>query len=108
MKYRYPCTGNVETQGFGKFLERNFGEPRKNIKAFSEELKEKYGIPYISLVNSGSSANLVAAMALAEKVKQKNKKLTAVVSAFTFPTTISALKLSGFRINNDRCGKWKF
>lgn len=59
MKYRYPCTGNVETQGFGEFLEMNLGEPRKNMKAFLEELKDKYGIPYISLVNSGSSANLV-------------------------------------------------
>lgn len=98
MKYIYPCTGNVETHGFGEFLEINLGEPRKNINEFSEELKDKFGIPYVSLVNSGSSANLVAAMAMAEKVKQKNKRLTAVVSAFTFPTTISALKMSGFEI----------
>lgn len=50
----------------------------------------------ISLVNSGSSANLVAAMALAEKIKQNGKNLLAAVSAFTFPTTVSSLISAGF------------
>ena len=98
MNYEYPCTGRVATNGFGSYLEENLKEPRRNIVAFGKELQTKFKIPYISLVNSGSSANLVAAMCMAEKIKGKGKKLTAVVSAFTFPTTISALIMSGFKV----------
>ena len=98
MNYRYPCTGKIETNGFGAFLEENLKEPRRNITEFGKELQQKYGMPYISLVNSGSSANLVAAMCMAEKIKGRGGKLTAAVSAFTFPTTISALIMSGFKI----------
>lgn len=98
MKYKYPCTGKVETTGFGAYLEKNLKDPRRNIAKFGQELRQMYGIPYISLVNSGSSANLVAAMSMAEKIKGKGGKLTAAVSAFTFPTTISALIMSGFDV----------
>ena len=65
---------------------------------FGKELQKRYKMPYISLVNSGSSANLVAAMCMAEKIKSRGGKLTAAVSAFTFPTTISALIMSGFKV----------
>lgn len=98
MKYKYPCTGTVTVKGFGDFLEENLGSGRENIQEFGNNLKNKYGIPYISLVNSGSSANLVAAMALAEKLKQNGKNLLAAVSAFTFPTTVSSLILAGFEV----------
>lgn len=50
------------------------------------------------MTNSGSSANLVAALALAEKCRAVGRPLTAIVSAFTFPTTISALRLAGFEV----------
>ena len=95
MKYLYPCTGKITAAGFGKFLEDNLGKSRRNINLFSEELKAAYGIPYISLVNSGSSANLAASLALAEKLKRSGKPLKAAVSAFTFPTTVSSLILAG-------------
>ena len=98
MKYLYPCTGKITAAGFGKFLEDNLGESRRNINLFSEELKAAYGVPYISLVNSGSSANLAASLALAEKLKRSGKPLKAAVSAFTFPTTVSSLILAGFEI----------
>ena len=98
MNYQYPCTGNVGISGFGSFLEENIKEPRRNINLFADELRAEYGIPFISLVNSGSSANLASALAMAEKVKKTGKPMTAVVSAFTFPTTISALILAGFQI----------
>ncbi len=98
MKYLYPCTGNISAIGFGKYLEENIREPRRNIGLFARELSEKFAVPYISLVNSGSSANLVACLAMAEKIRKNNKPLTAVISAFTFPTTVSALLLAGFTV----------
>ena len=96
--YRYPCTGNISLHGFGEYLEKEIGKPRRNIQLFTKELNDFHGSEYITLTNSGSSANLVAALVLAEKVKSEGKPLTAFASAFTFPTTISALLLAGFRV----------
>ena len=98
MKYKSPCTGNVGIKGFGEYLEREIAEPRRNLNLFASELKEKIGGAYHCLVNSGSSANLVAAFAAAEKLKLSGRPLTAVVSAFTFPTTMSALAFAGFKV----------
>lgn len=95
---RYPCTGYIDMHGFGSFLEQETTAPRRNLLAFTAELKEQFNVPYLTLVNSGSSANLVAAMAMAEKLKQLWKPLTAAISAFSFPTTISALVLAGFKV----------
>ncbi len=97
MKYRYPCTNYIEMSGFGAYLEQETKEPRYNIQQFSNELKARFNAPYITLTNSGSSANLVAALAMAEKIKETGKPLTAAVSAFTFPTTISSLVMAGFK-----------
>jgi len=91
---RYPCTGHVDARGFGAFLEQELGEPRKNLQAFARELGALFEAPHVALVNSGSSANLAAACALAERTDKK----TAVVSAFTFPTTVSALRYAGFSV----------
>lgn len=96
MSFRYPCTRHITLDGFGAYLEKESKTSRYNINKFSEELKEKFGMPYLTLTNSGSSANLVAALALAEKVRTAGKPLTAAISAFTFPTTISSLILAGF------------
>lgn len=96
--YRYPCTGNISIKGFGEFLENEIREPRRNIRLFTEELNNMLGSKYLTLTNSGSSANLVAALALAEKCRKSGKPLTAVTSAFTFPTTISSLILAGFEV----------
>lgn len=102
--YRYPCTRNIGMDGFGQYLESEIREPRRNIRLFSKELSDciterKEDISkHITLVNSGSSANLVAALTLSEKLKNEGKPLTAVASAFTFPTTMSALLLAGFEV----------
>ncbi|MBP5586674.1 MAG: DegT/DnrJ/EryC1/StrS family aminotransferase [Lentisphaeria bacterium] len=98
MNYRYPCTGLIPIRGFGAFLEEQIGSPRQNIRLFADELRRKYGFPYMTLVNSGSSANLVAAMAMAEKLRNAGKPLTAAISALTFPTTVSAMILAGFEV----------
>ena len=108
MKYRYPCTGNVEIKGFGEYLEREIAEPRRNIRLFVAELKERFGGAYHCLVNSGSSANLVAAFAAAEKLRARGMPLTAVASAFTFPTTMSALTFAGFAVRIIDVGKDDF
>lgn len=99
MAYRYPCTRHIELKGFGSFLEEESKASRHNINEFSRQLRERFHVPFLSLVNSGSSANLVAALALAEKVKKAGLPLTCAVSAFTFPTTISSLLLAGFEVS---------
>ena len=96
---KYPCTGYIDLNGFGSFLERETTAPRRNLNAFAAELQQRFAVPYLTLVNSGSSANLVAAMAMAEKLRSQGKPLTAAVSAFSFPTTISALVLAGFQVS---------
>lgn len=96
--FKYPCTGNISLKGFGQYLEDQICEPRCNINLFAKELSERFGPEFISLTNSGSSANLVAAMALAEKLRNMGKPLTAVASGFTFPTTMSSLLMAGFDV----------
>ena len=88
---RFPCTGPVATAGFSPLLT----EPRANLRAFATELRSTFSPPRLSLVNSGSSANLAAALALAERA---GKRRHAVASAFTFPTTLSSLLTAGFEV----------
>jgi dTDP-4-amino-4,6-dideoxygalactose transaminase len=89
---KYPCTGHVTADGFGAYLEASLTTPRANLHAFAADLSAMFEVPFVTLVNSGSSANLAAACALRERVKGKR----ALVSAFTFPTTVSALQWAGF------------
>ena len=49
-------------------------------------------------MNSGSSANLVAALALAQQLQKENRPLRAITAAFTFPTTLSSLLIAGFDV----------
>lgn len=104
INYTYPCTRNIDLIGFGSFLEKEIGKPRKNLKEFAAEFGKLVSTPgddisnHLVLVNSGSSANLVAALALAHKCRRENRPLTAVASAFTFPTTISSLLMAGFSV----------
>lgn len=96
--FKYPCTGNISLKGFGSYLESQIGKPRRNINLFANELSGRFGPEYLSLVNSGSSANLVAAMALADKLRKEGRPLKAVASGFTFPTTMSSLLMAGFEV----------
>jgi len=96
--FRYPCTGKVSTKGFGAYLEENTGASRNNLGLFATELGKTFDAARLTLVNSGSSANLVAALALAEQLKAAGKPLEAVAAAYTFPTTLSALAFAGFNV----------
>lgn len=92
---RYPCTGHVSAEGFGAFLEAELGEPRKNLRAFARELGALFEAPHVTLTASGSAANLAAALTLRERARN----LRAIVSAFTFPTTVVALETAGFSVS---------
>lgn len=92
-RFMYPCTGRVETAGFAAFLERELGASRHNLQSFAAELGRMFAAPHVTLVNSGSSANLAAALALAEETGPGE----AIVGGFTFPTTMSALITAGLQ-----------
>lgn len=99
-RFKYPCTGHYEAGDFPNFLARELGEPRANIQAFARELGNVFGPSRITLVNSGSSANLAAALAIMERLKQSRslQKPQAIVAGFTFPTTVSSLMAAGFAV----------
>jgi CDP-6-deoxy-D-xylo-4-hexulose-3-dehydrase len=94
-KYRYPCTGHVGHEGFAAFLDAELGEPRRNLIAFNRELAQVLEAERLVLVNSGSSANLAAALAMIDCV---GKGCHAITSGFTFSTTLSALLLAGLEV----------
>ncbi|MBI5623532.1 MAG: aminotransferase class I/II-fold pyridoxal phosphate-dependent enzyme [Elusimicrobia bacterium] len=102
--FRHPCTGPTRTRGFASFLERELAGPRANIRAFARELGEVFGPRHVTLVNSGSSANLAAALALAEVAGPGE----AVVCGLTFPTTAAALKAAGFDLKVVDCAPGGF
>lgn len=97
-RYKYPCTGHITMDGFGRYLEEECVESRRNLNLFAKELRDRFSFPYVTLTNSGSSVNLAAALALAEKVRVAGMPLTAAVSAFSFPTTIDSLIMAGFTV----------
>jgi dTDP-4-amino-4,6-dideoxygalactose transaminase len=91
----YPATGKVKSDGFASFLDREMGDSRRNLKLFASELKSALMAPQLTLVNSGSSANLIAALWVRERNPLRKKVL---LSAFSFPTTISSFELLGFQV----------
>lgn len=94
-RFRYPCTRHADTTGFGAFLEAGLGTSRGHLRAFARELGRTLGAERVTLVNSGSSANLAAALALAEECGPSPHAITA---GFTFPTTLAALLQAGFAV----------
>eukprot|EP00475_Leptophrys_vorax_P002224 TRINITY_DN11260_c0_g1_i1.p1 TRINITY_DN11260_c0_g1~~TRINITY_DN11260_c0_g1_i1.p1 ORF type:complete len:435 (+),score=83.53 TRINITY_DN11260_c0_g1_i1:420-1724(+) len=112
--YKYPCTGPTYVNGFGSFVTSQLenSTPRHNLTAFAKELEATFGWPRISLTNSGSSANLAAALTLSEIVQTRKlgRKLTQVgrpslmpvgrvlTAGFTFPSTMAGLQAAGFEI----------
>ncbi len=93
--FRYPITGHVGHAGFGAFAEAELGAPRANLRRFTNELGEAFGAERLTLTNSGSSAALAAAFALAEHTGRGH----AVAAGFTQPTTLSALLAAGFEVS---------
>lgn len=70
----------------------------KYTKAFEKEFGDYLGVPYVSLTTSGSSANLLAVMALTspllgERRLQKGDEVITVAAAF--PTTVAPIVQAG-------------
>ena len=93
-RFRYPCTGRTVTAGFGAYLEQELGPSRHNLNALARGLSDTFGAQRVTLTNSGSSANLAAALALREVTGPGD----AVVAGFTFPTTLSSLLAAGYAV----------
>src|ERR1700681_1726584 len=94
-KPQIPCTGRVSTEGFASFAGRELGESRHNLRSLESELKQTLGMPFITLVNSGSSANLAAAILIKQRCGARRRVLMA---GFSFPTTIASFTLLGFEV----------
>ncbi len=94
-KFRYPCTGHVSHEGFAAFLERELSEPQRNVQAFNRELGHIFDAEHLVLVNSGSSANLAAVLAMTERV---GPGAHAIAAGFTFSTTLAALLFAGLDV----------
>src|SRR3989338_5660205 len=110
----YPCTGQTFVKGFGLYLAENLEDPlippRNNLTMFARELEKLFGWPRISLVNSGSSANLAAALTLSEIVQTEKQGVSlanlgrsnpigrVLTAGFTFPSTMTSLQTAGFEL----------
>ena len=94
-KPQFPCTGHIETKGFAEFLATELGESRQNLSSLTTELREALAAPFVTLVNSGSSANLSAAILVKQRCGARRRVL---VAGFSFPTTIASFTLLGFDV----------
>jgi CDP-6-deoxy-D-xylo-4-hexulose-3-dehydrase len=94
-KPQFRCTGRVETEGFADFLAAELGESRRNLRSLTTELGQTLAAPFITLVNSGSSANLAAAILVKQQCGLRRRVLMA---GFSFPTTIASFTLLGFDV----------
>ena len=94
-KSPFPCTGRVSTEGFAAFVATELGESRHNLRLLEGELKQTLGAPFVTLVNSGSSANLAAAILVRQRCGARRRVLMA---GFSFPTTIASFTLLGFDV----------
>jgi CDP-6-deoxy-D-xylo-4-hexulose-3-dehydrase len=94
-KPQFPCTGRVSTKGFDAFVARELGDSRHNLRSLEGELKQTLEAPFVTLVNSGSSANLAAAILVKQRCGARRQILMA---GFSFPTTIASFTLLGFDV----------
>lgn len=90
-----PCTGRTAIDGFDAFLKAELNDSRGNLKQLAVELSTVTGDAFVTLVNSGSSANLTAAILVKQRCGQRKRVLMA---GFSFPTTISSYTLLGFDV----------
>ncbi|HEY3449744.1 MAG TPA: aminotransferase class V-fold PLP-dependent enzyme [Myxococcales bacterium] len=93
--FRYPLAGPIDTTGFAEFLSSELGTPGANVRRFVAELCDAFGAERLTLVNSGASAVLAAAFALAEQTGRGQ----ALASGFTSATTLSALQAAGYEVS---------
>ncbi|HEV7405623.1 MAG TPA: DegT/DnrJ/EryC1/StrS family aminotransferase [Chthoniobacteraceae bacterium] len=90
-----PCTGRISTKGFASFLEKELSDSRRNLHLLETDLIKLLAAPSVTLVNSGSSANLAAAIVVRQRCGARRRVLLA---GFSFPTTIASFTLLGFDV----------
>jgi len=83
-----------EQEAIDRVLKRNWWTLKEEGQAFEKELAEYLGVKHAIYVNSGSSALLLAFLALARKRGYRNE---IIVPATCFPTDVSALVYAGFK-----------
>ena len=89
---------NKEIEAIHRVIDSDFYSMGKEVKAFEEEFAKLFGSKYAIMVNSGSSANLVAMTALTSH-KLGNRKLKegdeVITVAAGFPTTVAPIIQNG-------------
>jgi CDP-6-deoxy-D-xylo-4-hexulose-3-dehydrase len=94
-KPAHPCTGRTAIEGFDAFLRTELNDSRGNIKKLARDLRIITGEAHVTLVNSGSSANLTAAILVKQRCGVRRR---VIMAGFSFPTTISSFTLLGFEV----------
>ena len=94
-----PVHGEEEKQAIVRASEtwgRNHGE---HSIAFENQLSEYLDAKHVTLVNSGSSANFAALMAMTSEMVPENRRLNqgdeVITAAMGFPTTVSPIIYAG-------------
>lgn len=93
---RIPCTGRVSVEGFADFLREELGPSRQNLTLCAQEFGATLGADFVTLVNSGSSANLAAAIWVKQRALPGRRRV--LLAGFSFPTTIASFTLLGFEV----------
>jgi len=94
IKYGGVVFKDEEKSAIQRVLDRNWWLLAEEGDAFEKELAEYLGVKHAIFVNSGSSALLLAFLALA---RERNYRNEIIVPATCFPTDISALVYAGFK-----------
>jgi len=94
IKYGGVVFKDEEKSAIQRVLDRNWWLLAEEGDAFEKELAEYLGVKHAIFVNSGSSALLLAFLALA---RERNYRNEIIVPATCFPTDISVLVYAGFK-----------
>ncbi|MGO0907534.1 DegT/DnrJ/EryC1/StrS family aminotransferase [Clostridioides difficile] len=90
---------NKEIEAINRVVESNFFSMGKEVEAFEEEFAKFFGSRYAVMVNSGSSANLIAIGALIFSDKYDlNQGDEVIVPAVSWSTTYMPLQQYGLKL----------
>jgi CDP-6-deoxy-D-xylo-4-hexulose-3-dehydrase len=94
-----PVHGEEEIRAAQKAAEQWWNVEGEPTREFSRVLGEYVGMKHVELVNSGSSANLAALLALTTNYIPEDRRLNrgdeVITTALSFPTTVSPIIYAG-------------
>lgn len=94
-----PSWGNEEVEAAKRVIDSGFYTMGKNVKAFESEFANYFGTKHGIMVNSGSSANLVAVAALCyAKDRPLQRGDEVIVPAISWATTYHPLQQYGLKL----------